>query len=229
MPAAISGGKSTVSFVQVKPRISIAVVDPSVAASYVFAAASSSYIELVVSSALDNTGLFKFIGEAAVVVDGLAKSYAKPLTESQSIAEALLIDFQKPLVDTISLLDSVSTLLTFIRSFADDASVTDQQSFDLSKTLTNLVYAFEAKAYVIDKQVSDGFAMNDAFDTGDGLVYSFASTTSNLVFLSDSDVFALQKARSESVSLSETGLISVQDYIDLSYVLEDYVGQSYTF
>ena len=71
--------------------------------------------------------------------------------------------------------------------------------------------------------------MNDGFDTGDGAVYSFAKGISNVTILSDAVAKQASKLLAETASVSDSGTLRMQNYSDLTYFLEDYVGVSRVF
>jgi hypothetical protein len=71
--------------------------------------------------------------------------------------------------------------------------------------------------------------MNDSFDAGDGAVFSFAKGVSNVTITSDVAIRAVAKATNDLVSVSDSGLVLIQDYVEPGYFLEDYVGASRAF
>ena len=70
--------------------------------------------------------------------------------------------------------------------------------------------------------------MNDLADIG-GPVWSFSDTTANIVSMSDSSVTSNDKGVSDSVAMTDSGFAFAQNYVDPSYLAQDYVGVSSTF
>jgi hypothetical protein len=70
--------------------------------------------------------------------------------------------------------------------------------------------------------------MNDMADAG-GPVWSFSDTTANIITMSDSSLLVNSKGVSDSVSMADSGLAYAQNYVDPTYLAEDYVGVSVTF
>jgi uncharacterized protein YuzB (UPF0349 family) len=63
----------------------------------------------------------------------------------------------------------------------------------------------------------------------DGITYQTVKYVNNLAFVSDAKVLSNSLAKTDTVSLVSYGILSSQNYCDMSYFAEDYVGLSRTF
>jgi hypothetical protein len=129
----------------------------------------------------------------------------------------------KGLSDSIEMQDSLTTLLVYLRNFADNVAVADA----------------DARVYSLPKTEQVAVADNEFIDWTKRLAHSVTPADVS-VFLAEkpfSESLAATEekallfatARVESVTVPDVGLLSVQDYCDLSYFAEDYVGLSQSF
>lgn len=143
--------------------------------------------------------------------DTNSKGVIKPLTDSASVADAALVSmfFPRTLADSTVVTDSTS--LQTAKVFGDASAVTDALTRDFVKSLVS------------------GVAMNDSFDAGDGAVFVFTKGVSNIVFAVDSRVLFTDKLIGDMIEPVDTGVLTVQNYCDITYFAADYVGVSQTF
>lgn len=221
--------KITVSSTDVKLRAAVSVVDPVVDVSRSIPVSEISYIYLQVLASLDSTGLFKFITDSAVVSDGQAFALTKSVSDTIATADTKFLSVGKNLSDVFELTDSLVRTLVLIRSFEDTQSVEDV----FLKVFEKIVYEYVTPVDVISKsfskQFQDGFAMNDSSEATDGIIFAFAHAVQNIVTVSDASIQSFTKTRTDSVSTSDSGILVQQDYVDLTYFAEDYVGVGYVF
>ena len=222
--------KITVSATEVRLRSSISVVDPVVSVSRTIPIADISYIHLILTAGLDTSGRFKYIADLIAVSDGFNFVLSRPFADSIQISDGITSKvFDKSLAEVVVMLDELTAILVFIRDFAETQNITEQYVSSFFKSLSDSVNAQDALAKTVTKSFADGFAMNDSAEATDGLLFSFSIATQNVVILSDAKYLSPLKFFNESVSASDSGFILQQDYIDLTYFAEDYVGIGYTF
>lgn len=141
--------------------------------------------------------------------DNVAKSFSRALTDSYAVADLRRIAFSRPVTDSAAVSDAVLTIL--------------------HKTISDLVYAQDDAIRFVQKLLGDGVAMNDGFDAGDGAVYSFSKGISNVTIVADATAKTPAKGLSEQVSFADGGVLTKQDYCDITYFAEDYVGERIVF
>ena len=121
------------------------------------------------------------------------------------------------------------TTITYSKLLADASAITDLVVLSASKALADSQPVVDELSIAHSKSLSDGFAMNDGFGATDGFDFSLSTTFSNVTFIQDSAVIAVQPAYSDSVGIADSGSIISQDYCDITYFAEDYVGTATYF
>lgn len=204
-------------------RASVTVINPRAGVSYAVPIAAVDYVELVVNAELDASGLYRYIQEAVAVVDGTAFVLSRQIADVLSTADNKTVSTLKNLSDSAVMQDSINTLLLYLRSFADSATVAD----------------VDARAYSLAKTEQVVVADNDFIDWTKSLAHSITPADVS-VFLAekpfseslstaDANALIFSAARVESVTMTDVGVVSIQDYCGLGYFAEDYVGSSQSF
>ena len=151
---------------------------------------------------------------------------------------------QKALTDSVSLADSIATGVSYNRTFTEGATVTDllqvgherdfadtlsvTQSFVLQAQLakTEAVSVSEAVDTIqLNKGVSETLSSSDALDS-----INTSKEITETASITESAAKALSKpAIADSATTDDSGIGSMQDYVDPTYLSEDYVGTGWTF
>jgi len=199
-------------------------------ARYSLALSQVEYIELATSAYMDASGRMRYVTDAALIVDAARITHSKPFAEAVSVADYDTEVVQKFLGDSIGLSETVSTLRVFVRSFADSFTLPEF----IGKAFTPAPFhevapALDAYRYTLTRTLSDAVAIDDGTSVGDGSTYFFQKYLNNVVFSNDAVVLRSFKAASEQISLSEAGVVSMQNYCDITYFAGDYVGISSSF
>jgi hypothetical protein len=153
----------------------------------------------------------------------VAKDLSRPIADVFDMADDETVSALKGLSDSIEMQDSLTTLLLFLRDFADDVAVADA----------------DARVYSLPKTEQVAVADNDFIDWAKSLAHNVTPVDVSVFlaekFFSESLTAAEAKAllfaaaRVESVTVTDVGIVSIQDYCDLGYFAEDYVGLSQSF
>ena len=210
-------------------RAALVVVSAKASVSYAVPMASVVYVELISSARLDGSGLYTFVSDTATPADRALRATHKPRADAATVVDARVNAVWKPLVDAIGPTDTIIPTLVFMRRFLDLLPVTDHASFVAHKPLSHGAVAGDFSWRVVAKAVADGVGMNDSFAMGDGVLYSFSKAISNVTILSDAQSRAVAKHRADGAAVSDAGVLSMQDYCDVDYFLDDYVGLSRVF
>ena len=230
MVARITSGATGATVTSVRPRLSVSVADPTISVVRAVPATQIDYVLLVVAVGLDTSGRYRYLSDAFTVVDSISFSLSKSLTDSFEFTDAApTFVVTKPFADAVSFTDLFSAMLIFLRNYSDTQSFTDSSAWSMDKALADTVTFTEAKSFVLTRSFSDGFAMNDSFDMGDGAVFTVTKSINNVVFLSDAISQIISKTVADSVTMSDSGMGNMQNYCDITYFAEDYVGISFTF
>jgi len=139
------------------------------------------------------------------------------------------------------------------QNLADSAGFVDDYALDLSKLLTDTSSFADSLSFVVDKPLSDAYSatdsdlsrsfskqLSDSFFVTDDLDgnasieddqnMAFTKKRVDLAFALDTLlVKSIVKPVSDTTVVSESGVVRGQNYCDLSYFLEDYVGFLETF
>jgi hypothetical protein len=171
--------------------------------------------------------------EVGILTDSAAKNFSKSLihniffTTSKDKAE---LSVDKYLTDDIGASDSIFVERIYIRVFDEYLTITDVETFSFNgQDVAESINAGDSQLFSYAKALSDGVAMNDALGAGDGIAYTFATSISNVAFAADAAALSSESIKSETLAATDSGIIVQQDYVDLTYFAEDYVGVSYTF
>lgn len=135
--------------------------------------------------------------------------------------------FYKSLADSVTLTEAVSVFKAFIRDFSDTLSTPDRVYLQPEQPKTDSASATDATSLTGIKNVSDSIFLLDNMD-GD-IEYVFIKLVSELLIASDTSNIAFTAEKVDNLSTVSSGILTIQDYCDITYFLEDYVGSSRTF
>lgn len=134
----------------------------------------------------------------------------------------------KVLKDSVSITDVVTAFKLYIRNFSDSVSVPDDgDNLVISQPKTETASATDASFRGVNKPFVEGITLIDGMD-GD-LDFSFIKVVSELVAPLDAKVVDFRPTKADNVLTSSSGILAMQDYCDITYFLEDYVGTSRSF
>lgn len=229
MDVTLGGPPISVSVVVVDPRISVSHVTPEVAVSYAVPVTALSYIEIVFSAYMDDSGRYQYKTDAFAVVDQAALNTSKSVTgDAFSFTDDVALTTAPAYSDSVGVSDVLVPVLVFLRDFTDTLTTADSKTLLISPTYVETATPTDTIAFSHSKAFADGFAMNDLADAG-GPVWSFSDTTANIITMSDSSLLSNDKGVADSVTASDSGSLLMQDYCDMTYFAEDYVGTTRTF
>jgi hypothetical protein len=221
------GAKVSVS--DVKLSVGISVRDARVDTAYVLPAAAISYILLQTHAELDTTNKNPFTADSVVVLDQKMIALAKVFNEALATTDVIGKRISKPFYDNFAMSDSVTTLLIYIRNFSDAFGVSDAVVLQALKNLSDSITLTEVLSKNFSKLITDGFAMQDLADITDSLITVITKSIMNVISVSDARQLYVEKLATDLVSAGSSGTLTMQDYCDITYFLEDYVGTSRTF
>ena len=184
------------------------------------------------ATALDATALqiAKILADAYEVSDQPALTASKVLASDFGLTDAQTVQAQKVIDDSITFVEVVIAVRTFVRQFdeAIDPLEVFAQVF-VKAPFTEDLLAEDASNILSFKNLADGVAIDDGAAVGDGSTYFFEKSLNNVAFADDAEAFTLSKPLTEQLDLTESGLVVMQGYCDLTYFAEDYVGVSSSF
>ena len=249
MPARLSSSQPSTTVASTRLRVGVSTSSPTAAVSvataatdvaYIFLsvanlssatlAAQTAYQPLSAATAVDDTGRFRYVPEIVIVSDAVSLAVTKALSSPEiMLSDTTVFDTVKGLSDSVGFTEVFLATLVFLRDLADTAVVSDAHAVAFSKPATDSVSASDASVRSFFKNLTSGVAMNDSFAAGDGLTYSFAKGITNVVFAADAANFSHSKSVSDMIGTTDAGVLAIQNYCDITYFAEDYVGEFRTF
>jgi hypothetical protein len=161
------------------------------------------------------------------VADNESMDFQKSLSSTQAVLDSLFREFSKSVADGFLSTDAHS--IAFTRPVQDSSTTSETIAYGLSKTLADSFGFTHQVTRSLSRFISDGVAMNDSAETVDGLLVQSSKSVTNMAFVTDGSVILLSKSLGDSQALVDSGSLISQGYCDLTYLAEDYVGESRTF
>jgi hypothetical protein len=167
--------------------------------------------------------------DSAIAVDAYAILTAKVFADvlDQPTDSVTGKVFHKVLADSISFSDSTEAHKLFIRTFDDSFATPDLYASEFFGPEFDSAAATDAYSHVVQKNFFESTVLIDNMD-GD-IEYHIIKLIGELLGTSDSKVIDFTTNKSDNVVSSDGGVLSMQDYCDITYFAEDYVGLSRTF
>lgn len=171
----------------------------------------------------------KYLSDAYSIDDLANLDVVKALVDSiDTPAEFVVRAFEKSLSDSVTLTDAAQAFKLYIRNFDETLTSPDVSLFDfLPKDPLDGATTTDQSTLDAGKGLSENLNLLDNMD-GD-IEYVFIKLVSELLVVSDTQAVDFETNKSDNAVLSSSGVLSMQDYCDITYFLEDYVGTSRTF
>ena len=136
--------------------------------------------------------------------------------------------FTKYIADTFATLDETTAVRLFERSFTDAFTLPDVPYKNITpEGQTDLASTSDSSSLGTAKALSEAFDIIDNMD-GD-IEYLLFKVTSESISNSDTQIIDFNPQKDDNIATDSSGVLSMQDYCDITYFLEDYVGLSRTF
>lgn len=187
------------------------------------------YVLLQVAAITGKFVEFIRVNDTITETDATTLAITKQLTDITELAEQISIGFNTSFADSQALSDLYSAVVLFNRDFADTASFSDVFSQSLDKPLADSMSDADAATLAVTKLIADAVAMADSvvgINFTDGEDDALAIDD---LGIGDDPEWNLGKNLSDTASTTDAGLLIMQDYCDITYFLEDYVGEARTF
>jgi len=215
--------------------------------SYLQPTFTVSYIDINICAAVTFPGVLGV--EVITPTDLVNLTFSKPINDLQSILDQDTLSINKGIGDSLAFTDFVTTLLVFLRTFSEIANLSDASIINLSKPLSDAISVPDVaalsfvKAPFTDQVTSADTSYKNFEKLVKGLAQNYCdpsyfledyvqdTVTGDWVYASDNVTKLVTYGRqiNDNMPLSSSGLLSMQNYSDITYFLEDYVGTSRTF
>lgn len=215
---------AAVSFIE--PTAQVSNVDVQARASYSQPCVRASYLQIHVCAQVTMPDVLAV--DVITPADQIYLDVSKPVSDiiNQPV-DSTVLSTEKNFAESLATADSIHTMLIYIRTFADDIYSTDSKAYDLTKALSNAVVIGEDSVYDMSKPLAETLTLTDNMDAN--IQYQIIKTFSDYTVNTDAQVIDFAPNKSDNVSTSSSGYLLMQDYCDITYFLEDYVGSYRTF
>ena len=170
----------------------------------------------------------KALADTPIISEQEAKDFTKAVADATTVTTAQVTkELQKVFADSVTMLDLATRIKTFVRDFADDTVLLDlyASQFETPEADSASVADQSTLAVALSKQES--LLLLDNMD-GD-LTYAFCKSIGLAITPNDQTALSPSLAKSDVGTLVSSGVLTIQDYCDITYFAEDYVGESRTF
>jgi len=213
----------------IKLQIDAAYVKLQALTTYQHLAIEVQYVLLKVTAITGKFVEFIYVDDTITETDATTLAITKQLTDIAELAEQISLGTSKSFADSTSFSDLVELVTSFNRTFEDTASFSDAATRSVDKLLADSVTETDAATVAVTKLIADSVAMADSV-----VSINFTDTEDDALAIDDLGMdddpeWNLGKNLSDTASTTDAGLLIMQDYCDITYFLEDYVGQSRTF
>lgn len=215
--------------------VAVSFIEPSAQASYVQAQATARYIDPCVSVSYTQIKVCAQVTFPDVLavdiitpVDQIYLDVSKPLADSlNQPTDAIRLAAQKNIADSVATADSIQKVLIYIRTFSEDIFAADAQVIAFNKPRTDAVVIGEDSVYDMSKPLTDLVSMTDNMDTN--IQHNFIKVINEFTVNTDAQAIDFAPNKADNVATGSSGYLLMQDYCDITYFLEDYVGSYRTF
>ena len=210
---------------------------------YVAPIVAFDYILLVSTTTTDDTGRYKLFTSIQAVVDDKRFYLAKVLLEPVAVADRPKISLSRPAYDSTLITDAVYTFLLYQRLFDETPILLDSTVYQVAKRVRDTQTIIENAQKSTSKRLSTTQAVTDrpSIRAIKGIIDSVAVTDNLTRYVTFSrllldvqpigDNAAKQTGlrRTDVFGTTDSGIIVMQDYVDPTYFLQDYVGTVQAF
>ena len=227
--------KANVSYARLASKVGYVKLQATIVYTKLNVAATAPYL----------TASIQYVLLKAAAVVGQFIAYLE-FFETVNLTDASTVSVGKNLVDNINLQDQFSSEFTFNKQESvstvdnailstglnktDSVNLQDQVSvIAVSKQIDDTAEAVDLHSIAFTKFLSD---IVSSSDTLAGIVFTDEEDDSVVVDdfpVTDDPELTFGKNVLDATTTSDAGLLVMQDYCDITYFLEDYVGTSRTF
>lgn len=188
--------------------------------------------DFTISDGVDTLGVGKNLIHQITALDALARAITKVLADSVVVVDnadansgdGLEYTDVKPSSDLVGASDLAVTALN--KALADAVALTELLQQVVEKLLTDDVGTAEQVAFGFERPLSDDYTASDLFDR----VFDANLAQSDSILTLDALAsIGVEKLLTDAISAVSAGSLRMTDYVDITYLAEDYVGTSTTF
>jgi hypothetical protein len=195
--------------------------------SYLQPTFSVSYLDVNICAAVTFPDVLGV--EVITPTDAVTLATTKVLADTLGVpVDSITYAAQKAIADSVTLSDAVQVFKVYIRNFTDVLNAPDAAVLDIYPSpKQDLATVSDSDALDITKNLSESIGLQDMMDGN--IQYLLIKVLNEALAVSDTQTVVFATNKSDNAVLSSSGVLSMQDYCDITYFLEDYVGQTRTF
>jgi hypothetical protein len=161
--------------------------------------------------------------DSFTTADLLSKVFLKSLTDVTSTADTIVgRAFEKRLYDAATMEDLVGipdgATFQFCKYLSDFPSIAEQLTKDISIALSESNVVQDQNYWQFSSVKSDAFALAET------TALSLSTSLDDQLIVVETNSIYTYKTESDAITTADSGVLSAQNYCELSYFLEDYVG-----
>lgn len=210
----------------VQPVFETSYINPIVSAtSYVQPVFEANYLQINVAAEVT---MPDFLGvEILTPTDLVSLETSKSVADSANTTDSALKNITKPRSDGLTALDFVYTQTVFNRAFVEFLAPPDTIALASYSAKYETVVPIDDTTVNLSKALADTSSIVDMMD-GD-IQYLLIKVLSDFPSAIDAQIIDFSTEKADNIATIDSGVLSMQDYCDITYFLEDYVGFSTTF
>ena len=175
-----------------------------------------------VSEVIGISFVTSFVDSITNVTESDIKLFGKVFVDSSNASEAInTIDMGIGKTDTTTSADVLAVQFEF--PLSDNSTVSEVIGISTDIPITDATSSSDDLLYQFEKSISDIASVTETVSITSGFTVGISDNAAAAGILS----INTNTVRTDSTTVSESGLVVIQDYADPAYFLEDYVGASY--
>lgn len=229
LQAAVDSGAitSTTSYVKLQANVTYAKLQAAIYAAKL--QADTQYVLLKVDTLVGYFINLLSFDEAVNLTETQAISINKALSDIAAVADQISIGANKPIADITTISDAVSVINSFVRTYADTVNTSETLANSVGKVLSDAAVHSDTTTIAFTKFLTDVVTSSDTL-----VGISFGDVEGDAVVVDalgvdDDPIVEVGKILDDSAAATDSGVVFMHDYCDITYFLEDYVGTSRTF
>jgi len=167
--------------------------------------------------------------EVITPTDGVSLTPIKNLADAlDAPVDVVTYAVGKAIAESVTLVEAVQVFKVYIRNFTDVLNAPDAAVLTIQPPAQqDLATVSDSDALDVTKNLSESIGLQDMMDGN--IQYLLIKVLNEALAVSDTQTVVFAANKSDNAVLSSSGSLLMQDYCDITYFLEDYVGQARTF
>jgi len=108
------------------------------------------------------------------------------------------------------------------QKFVDTATASDQLTWDMGKNVADSATVTDTPTLSVTKPIADAASVTDA------IALVTVKNVTEALSVGDVTTLSASKPFSDTIGATDSGLVVAQDYCDITYFQQDFVGESST-